>query len=940
MDIRTITEESVTGQLESTKSTEKTKASQANQLERLEPDLASNQQSQYANILQQQQQPQPQPSPPLSNGNDKISNQGSTESPSPYYLNPQKPQINSDEVANSYNSDHEAHNLNKPKRQRRSYSCGPCKMLKIKCDLQIPCTSCKKFKRVNRCLLQPPQPPSQEELSKIKERKKRTMHKRLKTSNDIVHAFNDNQNSIPSLLSSIQLSTKLLEQHLRSFLDHGVNQQLQRSGSNDNYSSSHIRQSHFSSLQPETNNSLSTHPISHITSNYDGQAQTKFSVENAQPQGDLINTLLSRDYQKTIELSMVDVKRIKRLLPSKFEAIERLFQLYIKTINPVFLDTQDHDEIMRVGRIVYEKLVSIDDENVKNLSKSVEFNFVELRNLSLIFLILASGFLFEKVDNISCNFLFDLRTIYKDDLIEDWVKIAKFIKLKVLSYESLTDLIYLMDWYFIIKNLYTYDNTIIENYLEFNNLLNYLVLNNDFIALIEDIGAEVSSQDNTPQPQAEGRPNYDETRRRAYPKSREFRVLGKYWIQLRMIELEFTFFQYKGSMLVSNQLKNSIVPHADVLDSMYGPNGAFANSPLTRHQVAIWSLYYTRSGQSTSIRRIVKDYLELYSNASLLLKDDLKQVEAKFNNVGEYGPEPQVTIRDVETLLKNQQILLLFVRWLSFIRIESNYFPSLRYSSFLTTMMNLNNHFNLLDEYYKGEGKGDNLVDFVLSKFALHFIKSFLQCLTYQALFLIFLKYALLQSSRRNNFAFKIRLDEIYQQVLSSFQLTFNKFVVSPKMKEYYTYISVFRVNVSFLIDANHVLKEEPTTMQQQRDVDSRKHKAPFEFQDLTDLMYQLKLECNPEHWEFLTDVYFGSKDNFFRYVEKVWDLFEFLLSDAPTPGDGPGAQLTKDMVITNTLKFNDEFVNHHKDKLMGLVFDHNDVDEYMKLNTEPNIDD
>lgn len=59
---------------------------------------------------------------------------------------------------------------------------------------------------------------------------------------------------------------------------------------------------------------------------------------------------------------------------------------------------------MRVGRIVYEKLVSIDDENVKNLSKSVEFNFVELRNLSLIFLILASGFLFEKVDNISCNF--------------------------------------------------------------------------------------------------------------------------------------------------------------------------------------------------------------------------------------------------------------------------------------------------------------------------------------------------------------------------------------------------------------------------------------------------------------------------------------------------------------------------------------------------------
>ena len=60
----------------------------------------------------------------------------------------------------------------KPKRQRRSYSCGPCKLLKIKCDLQIPCSACKKFKRINRCLLQPPQPPSEQELNKIKERKR------------------------------------------------------------------------------------------------------------------------------------------------------------------------------------------------------------------------------------------------------------------------------------------------------------------------------------------------------------------------------------------------------------------------------------------------------------------------------------------------------------------------------------------------------------------------------------------------------------------------------------------------------------------------------------------------------------------------------------------------------------------------------------------------
>ncbi|KAG5421465.1 hypothetical protein I9W82_000556 [Candida metapsilosis] len=932
MDIRNITEKP-TSQQNSTRSTPESNTAAPKQSGSTELEKESDMETRDLSTMQQQQQYTASPS----NENDGISNEGSAHSPSPMPPPNPNPQSATDEQTHVYNYDHE-HSLNKPKRQRRSYSCGPCKMLKIKCDLQIPCTSCKKFKRVNRCMLQPPQPPSQEELSKIKERKKRTMHKRLKTSNDIVHAFHDNQSSIPSLLSSIQSSSRLMEQQPRSFFDHSaqVSRSAAAAGVGAKSSPAHAQQSNFSNLQPETNNGLPAHTITHITSNYANQTQTQLSADIQQTEGDLLNTLTHRDYQKDVEMSMVDVKRIKRLLPSNFETVEHIFQLYLNTINTVFLDTQNHDEILRVGRLVYQKLVAIDDENVKNISKSIEFNVVELRNLSLLFLILASGFLFEKVENISCNFLFDLRTIYKDDLIDDWVKIAKCIKLKLLSYESLTDLIYLMDWYFIIKNLYTYDYKIIENYLEFNSLLNYLVLNNDFISLIEDTGMEVpASQDNTPQPQVG-----DDSRRKTYPQSREFRVLGKYWIQIRMIELEFTFFQCKGSMLVSNQLKNSIVPHEDALKNMYGPKASYVDSPLTRHQVSIWGLYYTRSGQSTSIRRIVQDYLELYSNASLILKDDLQKTEGRFCNAHEQEPKPETTLQDVETLLKNEQILLLFVRWLSFIRIEANYFPSLRYSSFLTTMMNLNNHFNLLDKHYTSGKAGENLVDFILSNFSLHFIKPFFQCLTYQSLFLIFLKYSLLEKSKDGGAHYKIRLDEIYQQILSSFQRTLNKFVTSPKMKEYYTSIRVFEVNIGFLIDVNHVLNDEPTSIHEQESSTSRKHKPPFEFENLTDLLYRLKSEFNPAHWEYLIDIYFGSRDNFFRYVEKEWDLFQFLLSDAPTPGDGPGANLTKNMVITNSLKFNDEFVDHHKGKLMGLVFDNNVVQEYMKLNVEPNIDD
>ena len=91
----------------------------------------------------------------------------------------------------------------------------------------------------------------------------------------------------------------------------------------------------------------------------------------------------------------------------------------------------------------------------------------------------------------------------------------------------------------------------VDNYLEYNNLLNYLVLSNDFISTVEDPNNENSS---SPGPEC----SKDDS---PYPESRVFNVLAKYWIQIRLVEIEFTFFQFKGSLLLSNQLKNTVVPH-------------------------------------------------------------------------------------------------------------------------------------------------------------------------------------------------------------------------------------------------------------------------------------------------------------------------------------------------------------------------------------------
>ena len=59
------------------------------------------------------------------------------------------------------------------RRKRRSYSCGPCNKLKLKCDLQIPCRSCERSRRADKCLEDPPQPPSEEELERIANRRRK-----------------------------------------------------------------------------------------------------------------------------------------------------------------------------------------------------------------------------------------------------------------------------------------------------------------------------------------------------------------------------------------------------------------------------------------------------------------------------------------------------------------------------------------------------------------------------------------------------------------------------------------------------------------------------------------------------------------------------------------------------------------------------------------------
>ncbi|CDK24569.1 unnamed protein product [Kuraishia capsulata CBS 1993] len=93
------------------------------------------------------------------------------------------------------------------KKPRRSYNCGPCKKQKIKCDTNLPCQNCTKYRREDQCYAEPPHPITREQLEKKleKSRKRRLAKERRQrgskdsvtgTSNGAIDDDEDNEDDI------------------------------------------------------------------------------------------------------------------------------------------------------------------------------------------------------------------------------------------------------------------------------------------------------------------------------------------------------------------------------------------------------------------------------------------------------------------------------------------------------------------------------------------------------------------------------------------------------------------------------------------------------------------------------------------------------------------------------------------------------------------------
>ncbi|CAH2352558.1 hypothetical protein CLIB1423_07S02300 [[Candida] railenensis] len=821
----------------------------------------------------------------------------------------------------------------KPKRQRRSYACGPCKLLKIKCDLQTPCSGCLKFKRAEKCLEDPPQPPSAEELSKTLERKKKSMNRKQSSPTDSTssgetkraygqsppdsqdhHLPSHPQGVMPSIASSIgqsspqQPSPLPIVNNKLPRIHHRPVHQASPSAFPQQYPYQYSQKYpyvHALPSAPSGQAPINSHPspaYPHLNV-HQIQQQQQPQQPPSQPQSMTQNKpvyfpapIIRYDYPNqppipvgdpiippaqpkklhnrttlhefTLSMTSSDLTTLIALFPSTFEECKSLVDIAISSQSPLF--RYDKDILMEE----YTRFINL-YKNQQVLQPLTDFNIHTARNISILLVYLAVGSLFTG-----------------KDLLLDRIEFAKHLKSILSRYDTVEEIQYLIDFYFSIRDYFYQQDLVSEHFLEFNQLLGCILLNDEFMDLITE------------------RPIYSANR-----------LAIRSWTKLRAIQIEFPYFESRGTLLSLWQFKDSILPHREVINYAFycgNDSAAFAHEEVmigpgfgpelahgaTKFFIDIWAVYYKRAEQSTLIKDIVRSYLELYGEVYNLTSKELAKYEAmkKRNDIS------RATLTSKSSLLmliKNQVTLSLFTRWLSFVRIESTYFPSLRYASYITSILSLFNHFRFVAE----SCPNDDIIKLISDEFGLFIFHYFQICMIFQAIFNATLC-NFLDLPTSNNI---LNLQEIYDKNLDNLKFTVDNF----KRSSIYTqYLSKVQTHTAPIGIVEVLIEIAPGLIK----------KRCMTFHEFIEVINS-KFDSNMR--KFIVQRQFGSEDAFKRYLEKVWDLFSYLTKEE---------QGKDKIMITKELYLDMDLINDCKDKFNGIVFTKNLVNDYMRDVSEPNL--
>lgn len=829
------------------------------------------------------------------------------------------------------------------KRQRRSYSCGPCKLLKIKCDLRLPCSACQKFKRESKCREAPPDPPSAEEMVVIQERKQRMSKRRSNSRSGLEHL---QMESLPfgysePLLShssthppqySYPMAPSIINHHQLPLVPMNNIRELFTPTSATPTSiplavspyepSLNIEQTSFKNIST-TPILQDPNPLQLLNQFLKSKNLPIISLESEPSIEGPLAANIRTFTEKKFTILLDDVNLLKKIFPSD-ELLCRLFLGHFKTFKEDLLELSDYTSMMKIALRFNQLLANTKEDS------TIDIGQFQFRSISIILCIISSGLLV--LPKLKVN-----EELTNTELINSWLLFSKRVREGSKHTETLLGMVYLIAWYFQMNNYYHLTHMLMEDHFEFNSLLSTLLFNKTYRHYIVNENLDVNNLS----------PEH----------LKEYKLCLKFWLRMRIIELDVLYFQYKSSLLQSNNtLTKSVIPDHQTLELVFGHDmeglkddilkclykislGYFNNfsnrnrinvNPLSQFQGEV------EDDNTPSFRELIMKYLSLYRYTYELFAPSLREFEHQMAQLD--GQDLEINDMTILLYYRNQIVLMVFVKWLGFVRMESFYFASLRYTSYLTSMMTMFNHYKVLDKLLETRSNGrDNLMNQLLSSRSSHPLQFVIHSIVLQILFLITMKNFLIRAEKnQRSFVPGNTLEEQDDYYYYDYDndeddihvINLKKYftIIHDNFMEFYgkferDYRKTFLKMVPLFKDTFELVNEL---------IVFYNSKMSFEQQwEVSEFFQRMSVHLSSVSLNLLVDLYFGCKSTLFLYLGKLWSLFKFLKTT--TKSD--------DLKITSTKSLTDEVIFSYTDKFIGFEVTNEVVEDYLRTVVDPALE-
>lgn len=717
-----------------------------------------------------------------------------------------------------------------PRRARRTYLCGPCKRYKMKCNMELPCRLCVMAKREKECLLKPPNPPLEEEKTKIARRRLRNLRKReLEQLNNI-----DKPKA-----HDVVASTANATQNTTPVAHPGVSPHTSATPSNPTSASPHHSSpGHLLSyslgphphLVPSAPLLALTSPLNPLAVSGDLSRLLLLSMLDAAslylsqaPEVPIrVHTGLSIHHFAFMAAYVGECKRVAHSVPAL--TVLRWIKLAQTVLAPQVVHYFAHyyhwehagvHELIDVSAVLAAAHAMVRKLSGASESQAWCVDRYLLQCMALACLVMAEG------DAIEGQAARALR----------WLDVATDVRELVAPYRLIGECLFLSQLVVLLKIAYVALDRMGDYARDFDAYLATVLAAPEFVEQIQN--TEFSGAD-----------------------SDQFVACARVWLMIKLIETELAVLQPSALLQYKwASLQHTIVPDGSLIKRIYGLD---FSAPLTDYllftvQLLALDEFFRRFENARLRRDVIYLYLTLYSNVSDKLfpcADSLCSVLA--------GPiDLPLVAHHSESVAAVNMWLFLLIRWLSLVRADSPHFPSLRFAQYLLTLMCLFNIFHDIDD--RLQLPPGVMLDTILKSSHIMVVFQMYSALCHQAVFVA----AMARFLRPDSHTHTLDLGYVFRVVLLAVDKTHSKFRASPFFSHMPVLSSVLQV-----IDILRAVAIDSLVVVV----------TPQHFVDV------LRQRMPASLWLSFVQFVFGTDENLVNHILQLWRLGEFTTTNYNSP--------------------------------------------------------